>query len=343
VYPAAKPRHDERRWRFPSGATIWFTHCEREPDAGRFDGHEYQLIAFDELTHFTEKQYSTICARLRGPADLPKYARGTTNPGGPGHDWVFRRWGPWLNPESPVHAAPSAKLWYMPGGDAGGWCEPGATSTDHEGHVVRARSRVFIPARLDDNPFIGDEYRAELLSITDPVRRAQLLNGDWLIKPAAGLYFKRGWFELVDAAPVEAQRVRYWDRAATPDGDWTVGLKMARTANKSLFIEDIVRFRGRPAEVLATIRQTAQLDGHGVAIGIEQDPGQAGVVEADLYVRELQGFNIRRVKPTGDKVTRAQPASAQAEARNIKLVRGAWNEAFLQEVELFPTKGEPDD
>ncbi|MGZ3478309.1 MAG: phage terminase large subunit, partial [Polyangiales bacterium] len=77
-------------------------------------------------------------------------------------------------------------------------------------------------------------------------------------------------------------------------------------------------------------------DGKIVQIGIEQDPGQAGVFEADAYVRALAGFSIRKVRPTGDKVTRAKPASAQCEARNVKLLRGAWNPTFLAELEAFP-------
>jgi predicted phage terminase large subunit-like protein len=156
------------------------------------------------------------------------------------------------------------------------------------------------------------------------------------------MYFKRAWFEIVGAAPANARRVRYWDRAATVDGDWTVGVRMSTTPEKALFVEDVVRFRGRPAEVMATILQTAQTDGHATIVAIEQDPGQAGVFEADAYVRELQGFNVRKIRPTGDKVTRAQPASAQAEARNIKLVSGAWNAAFLAELEGFP-EGSHDD
>jgi len=104
----------------------------------------------------------------------------------------------------------------------------------------------------------------------------------------------------------------------------------------------VVRFRGTPAEVVATIKQTAELDGKGVAIALEQDPGQAGKFESDWYLRALVGWNVRAYPVMRDKIARAQPVSAQAEAGNVKLVRGPWNETFIQELEAFP-EGSHDD
>lgn len=352
AFPGARFNEQKKTWFFPSGATVRFNHCEHEKDAAIYDGDEFQYVAFDELTHFTQKQFVAISARVRSAAQgLPRFVRASTNPGGYGHEWVFRRWGPWLDPAFEAAgiaprrdaetgrllppARPGETLWYVPTNDGERWVPQGTPG---------ARSRVFIPARLADNPRLLDadpEYATALMGL-DPVRRAQLLDGNWLIKPSAGLYFRRGWFEVVGAAPIEATRVRYWDRAASPDGDYTVGVKLARTRDKLLFVEDVVRFRGRPLEVMAAIKNTAKLDGQRVTIGIEQDPGQAGVVEADAYVRELQGFTVRKVRPTGDKVSRAQPVSAQVEAGNVKLVQGAWCEPFIQELEGFPDSDHDD-
>jgi hypothetical protein len=101
-------------WRFPSGARVWFTHCQHETDVSRFDGHEFQVVCFDELTHFTERQYTQIRARIRGTdPTLPRWTRATTNPGGPGHDWVFKRWGAWLDPKAARRAAPGEPLWFV--------------------------------------------------------------------------------------------------------------------------------------------------------------------------------------------------------------------------------------
>ncbi len=65
-------------------------------------------------------------------------------------------------------------------------------------------------------------------------------------------------------------------------------------------------------------------------------------MQARYYVSKLAGFNVTSKRVTGDKVVRASPASAQAGAGNIKVVRGPWNEAFFTEVENFPGKGKDD-
>lgn len=316
-------------WTFPSGATIWFNHCEHESDVANYDSFEFSCVLFDELTHFLEPQFDGVCARLRGTdPTLPYIARAASNPGGIGHEWVFERWGAWLNPEHHDPAAPGEARWFLEG-------EAVAPGTQD------AIDYTFIPAKLSDNPHISTQYRSELRAL-DPVRRAQRLHGDWTARPAAGKYFNRSWFELVDAVPAEALRCRYWDRAATVDGDFTAGVREARVEDAEYFVEDIVRFRGRPRDVQATIRQTAELDGPGVTQVLEQDPGQAGEVEIDLLLRLLDGFDVRVIRPTGDKITRAAPWSARCEARAVKLVRGAWNKAFLEEHEAFP-EGSNDD
>lgn len=175
--------------------------------------------------------------------------------------------------------------------------------------------------------------------------RKQLREGDWLVRPARGLYFKRAWFEMIDPGVVPAEvlaRVRYWDRAATLDGDWTAGVRMTRLPTGIYIVEHVQRLRDRPLGVRRTVKSHAETDPEATIVGFEEDPGQAGVAEADDYVRELAGFNIRKVRPTGDKVTRAQPYSAQCEAGNVKVVRGPWNEDYLNELEAFP-EGDYDD
>jgi len=159
--------------------------------------------------------------------------------------------------------------------------------------------------------------------------------------PAEGGMFERRWFEVVQAIPASAQRVRYWDRAATVktsgnDPDWTVGLKMAKDKDGILYVENIVRFRGSSLDVEKAIVNTAAQDGFKCKIGLEQDPGQAGKMEVEYLIRKLQGFIVSSHKVTKDKVTRASPVASQAEAGNIKVLRGDWNAAFFEELEMFP-------
>lgn len=158
--------------------------------------------------------------------------------------------------------------------------------------------------------------------------------------PRSGGMFQRGDFEIVDAVPAGARRCRAWDFAASIEKkgkqpDWTVGLRMAYVGG-IFYIEHIVRGRWTPAVVETNLKNTASQDGTAVTIRMPQDPGSAGKSDAATKVKLLAGYSTVVHAVTGDKATRAKPASAQAEAGNIKLLRGSWNEAFLDEVCSFP-------
>lgn len=156
-----------------------------------------------------------------------------------------------------------------------------------------------------------------------------------------GGLFERHWFEIVREAPAGLQWVRFWDLAATAatgsgDPDWTSGAKVAYS-DGVYYIGDIRRMRGTPQAVRSFIRQTAQLDGSDVWIYIEQEPGSGGVNTIDTYRREvLPGYTVRGRRPQGDKILRAEPVSATAEAGNVKLLVGAWNQAYIDEAAVFP-------
>ena len=83
-------------------------------------------------------------------------------------------------------------------------------------------------------------------------------------------------------------------------------------------------------------KNTTKQDGPDVTADIPQDPGQAGKSQVRYMVQQLPGYNVRFSPESGDKEVRATPLSAQAEAGNVKLVRGAWNATFLEEAEIFP-------
>jgi len=87
---------------------------------------------------------------------------------------------------------------------------------------------------------------------------------------------------------------------------------------------------------MARVQTCASIDARAAQIGIEQDPGSAGVFEAHAYLELLRGYAVRAIRPTGDKVTRARIPSAACERHKVKLLRGPWNNAFLDELEAFP-------
>ena len=263
---------------------------------------EFQFIGFDELTQFQESDYRYMFSRLRRleGSDIPIRMRAASNPGNIGHVWVQQR--------------------FM---------------------VERNDDRVFLPARIEDNPYLDRTEYEKTLQELDPITRLQLLNGDWSARQS-GNKFRREWFEIVDEAPIDCRWVRRWDMAATEpkrgsDPDYTAGCLMGVSSKRVLYIADIKRLRGTPGACEALVRQTAETDGRNVAVRMEQEPGSSGVKVIDDYTRRvLMGWDFQGVPSTGNKEVRANPLASQAEAGNVKLVRGPWINAFLDEIELFP-------
>ena len=176
AYPGAKWQEKKSQWIFPSGAKLWMTYLERPEDVLRYQGQAFSYIAFDELTqHATPFAWDYMRSRLRTTdPDLPLFMRATTNPGGPGHQWVKRMF---------VDPAPAGKPF-----DATD-LETGDVMKYPEGHEKAGKAlfkRRFIPATLKDNPhlFSDGSYEANLLSLPEMQRR-QLLEGDWAIAEGA--------------------------------------------------------------------------------------------------------------------------------------------------------------
>jgi predicted phage terminase large subunit-like protein len=298
----------DKRFTFPSGATITFGNLDREEDVYQYDSSEFSYIGFDEATSFSEAQYTYLFSRLRTTRDnpVPLRMRSASNPGNRGHDWVKQRF---------MIGQPLERL-----------------QNDFP-------TRFFLPARISDNPHLrSDDYLASLANL-DPVRRRQLLDGDWEVTGSGNL-FRRDWFSIVEDWPREVVGVvRAWDDAATRDGgDWTVGVLMALTRDGIVYVIDVVRIQGSPLEVerlkAATAHADARLSNRRAVIVLQQEPGAAGKSYIDAQMRgPLLGFAVKVEKPSGDKYTRALPMSSAAQAGNIKLVRGAWNKNFIDELE----------
>lgn len=158
--------------------------------------------------------------------------------------------------------------------------------------------------------------------------------------PLEGALFQRRWFSLVGAVPAEAIRVRYWDKAGTPGGapgrgDFTAGVLLASYEGR-FYVEDVIRGQWSALERERVIRRTAERDGVLVEVWLEQEPGSGGKDSAAATLRALAGFDAHAATVSGDKVTRAAPFAAQAEAGNVALLRGAWNAAYLDELCGFP-------
>lgn len=162
--------------------------------------------------------------------------------------------------------------------------------------------------------------------------------------PRGGGMFKRADFGIVDICPKDLAIVsRGWDLAATEgSGDFTVGLKMGKDGEGRIFIVDVRRGQWGPYNVEQKLQNAASFDGNGVRQAIPQDPAAAGKTQKAAIARLLQGYDVKFTLESGDKEVRARPFAAQVEAGNVFIVRGAWNDDYLEEMCVFPA-GKYDD
>lgn len=163
--------------------------------------------------------------------------------------------------------------------------------------------------------------------------------------PQEGSIFKVEKLSIVNAIPagVIIRRVRAWDLAATKDsGDYTAGVLIGEGSDNRFYILDVVRGQYSSLEVEEIITATASRDGYNVDIHLPQDPAAAGKSWAQRLVGLLAGYTAKAERMAGDKIYRSSAFAAQMEAGNVVLLRGAWNDDFINEYRDFPN-GKNDD
>lgn len=236
------------------GRRIEFGHMEHigtpqvPGDEGSYASAPYDFIFFDQLEQFPEYAYNFMFSRARSARRKRIRVLSSANPVGEGVAWIMQRWRAWL---VDMTAEPGEILYYKLGPNNE---DIQTTADDPDG-----LSRTFIPAGLKDNPYLGDDYRRQLMNVLEPLRSA-LLNGNWSAmltddayqviprawvkaaferwteespedvleeKPVVGCDVARGGEDKTVLAP---RRGRWFDRLrkhsgrSTPDGDSVVGL-----------------------------------------------------------------------------------------------------------------------
>lgn len=344
----AKIRLDNLAWTFPGGSKVTFGHLEHESTVLDWQGAQIPLICYDELTHFSRSQFFYLLSRNRSTCGVKPYIRATTNPDA--DSWVaeFISW--WIDQDTGLSIPERAGRvrWFARVSDELRWADS-AEELKADFPDCQPKSLTFIPARLEDNAILmaaDPGYRANLMSM-QLVERERLLGGNWRIKPAAGLYFLRRWCQVVDVIPAGTKFVRGWDLAATPkteanDPDWTAGTKVGRTPDGRFIVIDHIRMREGPMGVEQAILNTASAE-PDTRIALPQDPGQAGKSQVQQLITKLSAYVVHGRAITGDKIRRFAGFSAQAEAGNVIVLRGDWNEVWFTQLEAFPESRHDDD
>lgn len=299
--------HDkDKTWRFPSGASLTFGYLQTEVDKHRYQSAEFQFIGFDEATSFRESQYTYLLSRLRRlkGMDVPIRARCASNPGGPGHDWVYRRF-----------VAPKTR---------GG--------------------RLFVPARLEDNPYLdAAEYELSLAEL-DHITRRQLRRGDWTATQEA--LFRSEWmgarYPAGDGVPLPLFQlvIQVVDSAFSTavSADWSVIATWGATADR-LYLLDVWRRRVEYPQLIRAIRdQYAKWEHLTPWLYIENKASGQSAIQT---LRQETVIPVRKFEPgSASKLSRAQDATVLFEAGRVTLPDAApWLAEWIDEHLRFATDG----
>ena len=265
---AARFNENIKLWRdLPDGRILEFGAMKLEKDKENYQGIPHDLKAFDEICHFTQSQYEYVIGWTRAAKEGDVQTQRsrivcTGNPPGPGDPgtWVIERWAAWLDPEYSARTGRSAALpgelrWYTRMAGAEVECDSGEPFL-HEGEKLFPRSRTFIPARLSDNPYYGDDYLATLQSHPEPLR-SQMLYGDF----QAG--FADDAWQVIPTAWVSAAMRRHQTRERPPvERLMTLGVDVARGGTDQTII---VKNFGHWIDALVKVPGQQTPDGHIVA------------------------------------------------------------------------------
>lgn len=306
-------------WTFPSGAKLAFGYLDNKKAHMRYRSAEFQNISFDELTEFEdEEQYLFLRSRLRRLAGvtIPLRIRSASNPGGPGHEWVKRRF---IKGMAKDAVFVPAKLWDNPHIDK----EAYASQLGHLPPVMREQ-------------ILNGDWTVSV--------------GGWVISRA---WFKRFMQHSTEAplrvrswdlaAAIDGKRtagVRMARIRACPED-----------SRAEYTVEHVVKGKWTPGDRDEIIKATAESDAaqfgkrYHVIVLIEQEPGSGGIAQVDALKRKLSGHRVIAVPASRErtpslfsaKVLRAGPFASSAQVGNVAIVGSdEWNDEYLDELDNFP-------
>lgn len=354
------PRAGKLQWVWPNGAKVTFHHLQHDKDVYSWQGSQVPLFSFDELTHFTEKEFFYMLSRGRSNTGIRPYLRGGTNPDAT--SWVKQFLSPWLDRSVPKEdRAQSGELRYFARIQGKlTWVE--ADWRDEDGHAPT--SVTFIRSSVYDNPALlakNPKYLSNLKSLP-PLERARLLDGDWDVV-ATGNAFKRDWFRYWTWASVQDRLMALegpngrklvdlkvcrifmtGDLAASTKetADYTVFAAWAVTPDSDLILLDMVRGRWDQAASIAEARKLflrwapayVVVEENGLGLPIVQAM-RGGLLDDDGVRRG--GLPVRGVHQNRDKLGRAGSAIVRCEAGQVYFPADApWVLDFEAELLRFP-------
>ena len=320
-------------WKFPGeNVRIDMGGVQHEKDVKTYLGGAYDFIGFDEGGEFTRSIYMFLLSRLRSVRD-GQHCRviAATNPVGEGVEFFMERWAPWLTEGHPDPEAPGALRWFIAAGDGldihvqnhmpitlanmseqivgkvngqaltdGDLQDVADTIKEMTDERLLPTSRTFIPAKLGDNQYLGDEYRAQLMALPKTLRD-QMLHGDWQAGLADDAY------QVIPTKWIKAAMARWVAPTGTPD---CIGVDVARGgADKTAFAPrygdiygEVVSYPGvETPDGNAVFVKLAQLVGSGAPM-VNMDEIGVGAGAVDIAnERGQKNFNAVSVATATDR------------------------------------------
>lgn len=358
IYPACQgsPNLSNHTWTFPSGMKVTFAGLQYDQDLMSWRGAQIPAIYFDQLETFTEYQFFYMMSRNRSVCGVKPYIRATCNPE-PGWLADFLSW--WIAEDGYADLSRAGKLrWFVNLENVLHWADT-PEELQEQFPDIQPKSVTFIPATIYDNKILMEKdpgYLANLQGLSK-VDRERLLGdaergGNWKIKPEAGNVFNRKWFNVVSEWDKNRPWtfVIRWDFAATEksvnneDPDYTGHCVMGRDAKSGeVIILEGGQKRLNPSGVYDHFVSTCEFwrdylaqFGFRLKVRWEIEPGSASTREARTFAQMVPWADARGIRSTGSKLERARPLAAQAEHGFVSVVKGEWNEMWLNHMHSQP-------
>jgi len=367
LYPAlgGEIKTTGRDWRFPSGSSMSFAHLQHEKNVYDWQGSQIPFIGFDELAHFTEKQFFYMLSRNRSTCGVRPYIRATCNPAP--DTWLAKLLDWWIDEKGyPIKERAGAIRYFCRVEGVLHWADTKAElaekfpqlASKNPNHFCKSLS--FVPSTIFDNPILmqkDEGYLANLLALP-LVEREQLLDGCWKARLTAGKFFNRGWFKIFSGEPTGGELCRFWDFAATEkklagdDPDYSASVLMRRVKDGDFFryiIEDSFQIQAAPADVERIFHQTKELDvararasRASYRLRWEIEPGSAAIRENHRLIAACAPLDAKGVHSREDKLTRARGFAIQAEHGFVSIMPRPWADDLLAHLHAQPDAAHDD-
>jgi len=332
MYSPFNPSYRQKgmKVKFPSGCSCQFSHMEHEKDRKKHQGLQYTFVGMDELTHFTETQFTYLLSRLRSESETKSFFMATLNP--ENDSWVLNWVEHYLNDDGLFNEELLGRLSYYAMVDEQPvfrWSEeeireefPEAcrdwNPVEGEWVDLPPKSFIFIGSTIYDNPALikkNPGYLQELNSLKE-VEKQRLLYGNWYAREKASAYFDRDWLHKIERAPAGIS-ARAWDKASEEPStkemkpDFTASVKMIKDrSGHYTVVGDYIdtnadentkglgylyrgRFRKRPGPRDTIIEDQGIADGVECTVVLPIDPAAAGKVEYQQSAKKLIEAGLR--------------------------------------------------